>query len=34
MGIHNNGYDDGEGDYQVVLRDHLGYRYEVIEFLG
>lgn len=34
MGIFNHGYDDEEGDYLVVLRDHLGYRYEVLEFLG
>jgi dual specificity tyrosine-phosphorylation-regulated kinase 2/3/4 len=34
MGIHNHGYDDAEGDYQVVLHDHLGYRYEILEFLG
>lgn len=28
------GYDDDRGDYQVVLKDHLCYRYEVLEFLG
>jgi dual specificity tyrosine-phosphorylation-regulated kinase 2/3/4 len=26
---HNYGYDDDRGDYQVVLNDHLCYRYEV-----
>ncbi|CDW76667.1 serine threonine protein kinase [Stylonychia lemnae] len=31
---HNYGYDDDRGDYQVVLRDHLAYRYEVLDFLG
>ena len=31
---HNYGYDDERGDYNVVLGDHIGYRFEVIEFLG
>lgn len=31
---HNYGYDDERGDFNVVLRDHIGYRYEVLEFLG
>jgi dual specificity tyrosine-phosphorylation-regulated kinase 2/3/4 len=31
---YNFGYDDERGDYNVVLRDHLAYRYEVLEFLG
>lgn len=26
---HNYGYDDEQGDYTVVLGDHLQYRYEV-----
>ncbi|CAG9312801.1 DYRK4_3 [Blepharisma stoltei] len=30
----NNGFDDENGDYNVVIGDHLGYRYEVIEILG
>ncbi|KAI7847099.1 kinase-like domain-containing protein, partial [Circinella umbellata] len=30
----NHGYDDDRGDYHIVLRDHLGYRYEVLELLG
>ena len=30
----NYGYDDERGDYQVILKDHLAYRYEVLEFLG
>jgi dual specificity tyrosine-phosphorylation-regulated kinase 2/3/4 len=31
---HNYGYDDERGDYKVVLKDHIGYRFEVLEFLG
>ncbi|CAO3620125.1 unnamed protein product [Cunninghamella blakesleeana] len=27
-------YDDERGDYQIVLRDHLAYRYEVLAILG
>lgn len=30
----NYGYDDEEGDYKVVLNDHISYRYQVIDFLG
>lgn len=30
----NYGYDDDRGDYLVVTRDHLAYRYEVIDTLG
>ena len=30
----NWGYDDERGDYNVVINDHLGYRFEVIEKLG
>jgi dual specificity tyrosine-phosphorylation-regulated kinase 2/3/4 len=30
----NHGYDDDRGDYLVVQRDHLGYRYEVLDSLG
>lgn len=26
---HNKGYDDEKGDYKVVMKDHIGYRYEV-----
>ena len=32
--LYNSGYDDENGDYQVVLKDHLYYRFEVIDFLG
>ncbi len=32
--LHNSGYDDENGDYQVVLKDHLDYRFEVLDFLG
>jgi dual specificity tyrosine-phosphorylation-regulated kinase 2/3/4 len=31
---HNYGFDDERGDFKVVLRDHIGYRYEVLDFLG
>lgn len=31
---HNYGYDDEKGDYKVVMKDHIGYRYEIIQFLG
>ncbi|TEB36052.1 hypothetical protein FA13DRAFT_1810684 [Coprinellus micaceus] len=30
----NFGYDDERGDYQVVVGDHLAYRYEVVGNLG
>lgn len=30
----NHGYDDERGDYKVVMRDHVGYRYEVVSALG
>ncbi|EFC36361.1 predicted protein [Naegleria gruberi] len=30
----NFGYDDERGDYKLVLNDHIGYRYEVVGFLG
>lgn len=31
---HNNGYDDENGDYNIVIGDHIAYRYEVVELLG
>ena len=31
---YNYGYDDERGDYNVVMKDHIGYRFEVLEFLG
>jgi dual specificity tyrosine-phosphorylation-regulated kinase 2/3/4 len=31
---HNFGYDDERGDYKVVMRDHMAYRYEVLKPLG
>ena len=34
MDIHNYGYDDENGDYRTVLKDHIGYRYEVLQALG
>jgi hypothetical protein len=30
----NFGFDDERGDYQIVIGDHLSYRYEIIEVLG
>eukprot|EP00921_Rhytidocystis_pertsovi_P002649 GHVQ01004555.1.p2 GENE.GHVQ01004555.1~~GHVQ01004555.1.p2 ORF type:complete len:982 (-),score=111.29 GHVQ01004555.1:268-3213(-) len=31
---HNHGFDDVRGDYNMVLHDHLAYRYEVLSLLG
>lgn len=31
---YNYGFDDDKGDYKVIIKDHIGYRYEVIEPLG
>lgn len=31
---HNYGYDDEKGDYKIILKDHVGYRYEILSFLG
>jgi hypothetical protein len=30
----NYGFDNDKGDYKVVVRDHIAYRYEVLDFLG
>ena len=30
----NFGFDDERGDYNIVLGDHLSYRYEVVDILG
>lgn len=30
----NYGYDDDQGDYKVVVNDHIAYRYQIIDFLG
>lgn len=30
----NYGYDDERGDYLVVNKDHLAYRYEIVDTLG
>ncbi|KAF3914184.1 hypothetical protein ABW21_db0208382 [Orbilia brochopaga] len=32
--ICNFGYDDERGDYNIIMGDHLAYRYEVIDILG
>jgi len=31
---YNYGYDDERGDYNVVLKDQIAYRYELLDFLG
>ena len=31
---YNQGYDDERGDYKVVIKDHICFRWEVLEFLG
>jgi len=31
---YNYGFDDERGDYRVVVKDHIAYRYEVLDFLG
>jgi dual specificity tyrosine-phosphorylation-regulated kinase 2/3/4 len=33
-GGNNYGYDDERGDYNIVLGDHLAYRFEVVDILG
>lgn len=33
-GGNNFGYDDERGDYNIVLGDHMAYRYEVVDVLG
>jgi len=30
----NHGFDDERGDYRIVTKDHLAYRYEAIELIG
>ena len=30
----NHGFDDERGDYNTVMHDHIGYRYEVLSELG
>lgn len=30
----SKGYDDDRGDYNIVLHDHMAYRYEVLSMLG
>ncbi|KAL0578420.1 serine/threonine protein kinase, CMGC, dual-specificity [Marasmius crinis-equi] len=34
VSANNYGYDDDRGDYQVITRDHLAYRYEIVDTLG
>lgn len=33
-GPNNGGYDDADGSYIHVPRDHLAYRYEVLKIIG
>ena len=33
-GPKNAGYDDDQGSYQMVVHDHVAYRYEVLKVLG
>lgn len=30
----NFGFDDERGDYNIIMQDHLCYRYEILEVLG
>ncbi|EEP75395.1 dual specificity tyrosine-phosphorylation regulated kinase 2 [Uncinocarpus reesii 1704] len=30
----NFGYDDERGDYNIIIGDHLAYRYEIVDVLG
>ena len=30
----NYGFDDDQGNYRLTMRDHLAYRYEVLDVLG
>ena len=34
MTASNFGYDDERGDYNIVVGDHLSYRYEIVDILG
>ena len=34
MQKHNHGFDDENGDYHSVLKDHIAFRWEIVEFLG
>ena len=33
-GPKNSGYDDEQGSYQMIVHDHVAYRYEVLKVLG
>ena len=30
----NYGFDDSKGNYRVTIKDHIAYRYEILNFLG
>jgi len=34
VGTTNHGFDDERGDYQIVMHDHVSYRFEVVGMLG
>lgn len=34
IGMKNHGFDDDNDDYRVIFRDHLAYRYEILNILG
>jgi len=34
MHPYNYGYDDERGDYKAITKDHLGFRYEIVDTLG
>ena len=33
-GDFNHGYDDDRGDYNIMMHDHLSYRYEILGIVG
>lgn len=32
--INNNGFDDADGSYIIIIGDHIEYRYEIVKILG
>ena len=34
MNVYNYGYDDANGELQTGVGDHIGYRYEIQDFIG
>jgi len=31
---YNDGFDEQDGEYKIVVHDHISYRYEIISLLG